>query len=154
MAGLGWILAVSDIYGATFIADRGDTWLEVGVFPGKKKWSPGVIDYCSPRPLRLADGGAVDIYLDPAYPQPGASATELHVLVHETACTGGRSPAGWMLPAVATYGETTLALAIHTRTDARIATCPGNPTLPVTVILPEPLGERELRGISEPPDYP
>jgi hypothetical protein len=154
LGGLDWILAESDEYGATFLADRGDTWLEAAVFPGRRGWVAGVIDYCTPRPLTLADGGQVTIYLDREYPPPGPATTELHVLLREDGCTGGRSPAGWLLPPVARYGGATLTLAVHARFEFQFAACPGNAPLPAVIELPEPLGERELRGISEPPDYP
>jgi hypothetical protein len=56
LTGLDWIIAEKDDYGATFLADRGDTWLEAPVFAGSGGWVPGTIDYCSPRPLSHTDG--------------------------------------------------------------------------------------------------
>jgi hypothetical protein len=150
LASLDWKLAEADMFGATFIADRGDTWLEAPVLASTDGWVPATISYCSPRPLTLADGGSVDLYLDPEFPAPAADTIELHLLVHETGCTGARSPAGWLLPAVANYEADELRLAVYARADGGFATCPGNPSLPVTIVLPEPLGDRELVGLSRP----
>jgi hypothetical protein len=153
LSGLGWILVEKDAFGATFIADRGDTWLEAPVFAGTAGWAPGTIDYCSPRPLTLDDGGEAEVYFDPAFPKPTADATEIHVLVHETGCSGGSSPASRLLPPTVSYDEDSVALSVRVRGLGGPATCPGNPRLPVTIQLPEPLGDRALIGVTAPPKY-
>lgn len=152
MTSLGWILAESDDFGATFIANRGDTWLEAPVFASRDSWVPGTIDHCSPRPLTLEDGSA-SVYLDPAFPKPAADATKIHVLVEERACAGGSSPASRLLPPIVRYDEAKLTLTFGVRGVGGPATCPGNPRLPVTIVLPEPLGDRELRGINPLPKH-
>jgi hypothetical protein len=153
LTNLGWLLVEQDDYGATFLADRGDTWLEAPVLAGRDGWVPGPIDYCSPRPLTAKDGGSASLYLDPAYPVPGSETTELHVLVEERGCSSGSSPAGRLLPPTVQYRDDTVTVAVRVRGVGGPATCQGNPRLPVVIELPEPLGDRALRGISAPPDY-
>ncbi len=150
---LDWILAEKDDYGATFIADRGDTWLEAPVFAGRDGWVPGTIEYCSPRALTLDDGGAASVYFDPALPKPAANSTEIHVLVEEEACSGGSSPASRLLPPTVRYTEDSATLTVRVRAVGGPAPCPGNPRLPVTIQLPEPLGDRELAGITALPEH-
>jgi hypothetical protein len=150
---LGWILAEKDEYGATFLADRGDTWLEAPVFAGRDGWVPGTIDYCSPRRLTGDEGGNAALYLDPAYPEPDRTATVIHVLVEEQACASGSSPADRLLPPMARFTRDSVTLTIRVRRVGGAAACPGNPRLPVAVHLPEPLGDRTLRGVTTPPEY-
>jgi hypothetical protein len=150
---LGWILAEKDEYGATFLADRGETWLEAPVFAGRNGWVPGTIDYCAPRPLTGSDGGAAALYLDPAFPEPGPQATEIHVLVEEQACSSGSSPADRLLPPTARFTGDSVTLKVLVRGVGGPAACPGNPRLPVVIELPEPLGDRALRGIAPAPEY-
>ncbi len=153
LSGLGWILAEKDDYGATFMADRGDTWLEAPVFAGRTGWVPGTIDYCLPRPLTLDDGGTASVYIDGAFPKLAADATEIHVLVEELSCSGGSSPASRLLPPGVRYEDDTVTLIVRVRGVGGPATCQGNPSLPVTIQLPEPLGDRELRGVTAAPRY-
>ncbi|HLB45331.1 MAG TPA: hypothetical protein VJK49_08050 [Candidatus Limnocylindrales bacterium] len=141
-----WLVAEKDEYGATFLARRGDGWLEAPVFAGTDGWVPGTIDDCSPRPYTADDYGPASWWLDPAYPEPPPDATEVHLLVHERACSGASSPAGRLGPAIATYDETSVAIHIGVRPVGGSADCPGNPSLPVTIVLPEPLGDRRLVG--------
>jgi hypothetical protein len=149
---LGWIRAERDDYGATFIADRGDTWLEAPVYAGRGGWVPGTIDYCSPAELLLDGRNGLSVYLDPAFPPPAAESTEVHLLVEEQACASGRSPANRLLPPTIRYTEQRVTLHFHLRPTGGFATCPANPRLPVTIELPEPLGDRTFAGLSTPPD--
>jgi hypothetical protein len=144
LTGLGWILAETDDFGATFLANRGDTWLEAPAHAGTDQWAPGIIDYCAPRQLTEADGGYASVYLDPAFPKPSATDTEIHVLVEEEGCAGGGMPLGRLMPAIVDYSSRGVSVSIEVRSSGGIATCPSNQRMPVTVILPEPIGDREL----------
>lgn len=150
---LEWLLVERDDYGATFIADRADTWLEASVFAGIEGWVPGTVDYCSPRPLSASDGGIATVYLDPAFPKPKAAATKLHVLVTEDECASGRSPAGRLLPPTVRYDDASVTITVRIRSNGGPAACPSNPLLPVTIQLPEPIGDRPLRGIAGLPQH-
>jgi hypothetical protein len=144
---LDWILAEKDTFGATFLADRGDTWLEAPVIAGTERWAPTTIDYCTPESIGII-GGSASVHLDRDFPKPGPEANELHLLVHEGACASGSNPASRILPAIVSYTDSSVIVSIEVRPVSGYATCPGNPRLPVTVVLPEPLGDRELRGVT------
>lgn len=152
LSALSWVLVERDEYGATFIADRGDTLLEAAVYASVGDWVPGTIDYCEPRGM-TPGAGDVSVYLDPAYRAPTADSTELHVLIEERACSGGSSPASRLLPPITRSTVAALRISVSVREVEGGATCPGNPRLPVTIVLPEPLGDRELRGLSVASDY-
>jgi hypothetical protein len=148
---LDWIFAEHDVFGATFIADRGDTWLHAPVFADDDgSFVPGTIEHCDPRPLDQSDGGEAALYLDPAYSEPKPDDTEIHVLVEEQACSSASSPASRLLPATVSYTADSVRVEVRVRRVSGAASCPGNPRLPVTIVLPEPLGDRQLVGISEP----
>lgn len=146
---LDWVLAEADTYGATFLAQRGEGWIEEQVFASTSEWVPGVMDQCTPTALDLSGGGA-QWWLNPDFPAPRAGATELHVFVHESRCAGGRSPEGWILPPFVSYAAATLTMSIGIRSPGGLSACPSNPRFPITVVLPEPLGERHLLGATEP----
>ena len=148
LSDLPWMLAERDDFGATFIADRGDTLLEAPVFAADGEWVPGTVDQCSPTELTLGAGNA-SVYFDPAHPRPTPESTELHLLLEETACASGSSPASRLLPPVVRLGRAELEITISVRTVW--GGCPSNPMLPVTVVLPGSLGDRELRGVSAAP---
>jgi hypothetical protein len=145
------VLVERDGFGATFIADRGDTLLEAAAYASTGTWVPSTMDYCEPRAVTPI-AGDVGLYFDPAYPAPVRDSTELHVLVEERACSSGSSPASRLLPPVIRSTASELRVSVSVRLIEGGATCPGNPRLPVTIVLPEPLGDRELRGITA-PDY-
>jgi hypothetical protein len=151
LSGLTWLLAEKDEYGATFLAQRRGTWLEAPVFAGTEGWVPGTIDYCTPRPFDPEAHGSATWSLDPSFPAPTGTATELHVLVTEEECSSGSSPAGRIVPPVLRYELQRLTLAVRVRGVGGLAGCPGNPSLPVTIVLPEPLGDRELAGAAPTP---
>jgi hypothetical protein len=152
-ASLEWLELERDDYGVTFVADRGDTLLEAPVFAAPNSYVPGTIDYCDPHALTLDDGGAAGVYFDPEFPAPTASSTELHVLVEEVECSSSSSPASRLLPPLVRYAEGRLDVEIRVRPVSGSVTCPGNPRLPVTIVLPEPLGDRDIRGVTAEPEY-
>lgn len=154
LAALDWILAEQDVYGATFIADRGDTWLHAPLFGSADgTYVSATIEYCEPRPFDPQSGGAAGIYLDPDYRKPKPADTVVHVLVEEQACSGASNPSSRLLPPTVTYTADSVRIDIRVRPVSGGATCPGNPAVPVTILLPEPLGDRELTGITKRPDY-
>lgn len=148
LAALPWVLVVEDDYGATFLARQGERWLEAPVFAGSDGWVPGTIDDCTPREFTASDYGAIEWRLDPAFPAPTAATVEIHVLVTETACANGEPPLGRLVPPLVTYSASNLHISVGVRPLGGPANCPSNPSLPVTVVLPEPLGDRSLTGDS------
>jgi hypothetical protein len=148
---LNWVLVERDDFGATFVADRGDTLLEAPVFASRDGWVPGTIAYCEPRPVTPRDGNEARLYFDPAHPLPTARSTELHALVHEMECSSGTSPASRLMPPLVRYEPGRVAVRVRIRPVAGGANCPGNPMQPVTLVLPAPVGDREIVGIANEP---
>jgi hypothetical protein len=153
LASLNWLELERDQYGVTFVADRGDTLLEAPVFAAPNSFVPGTIDYCDPRALTLDDGGSAGVYFDPEFPAPAASSTELHVLIEERECSNSSSPASRLLPPLVRYSDDRLDVEIRVRPVSGSVTCPGNPQLQVTIVLPEPLGSRDIRGVTAEPAH-
>ncbi|CAN5823623.1 hypothetical protein BH24CHL5_BH24CHL5_05760 [soil metagenome] len=144
LASLTWIEAEADEYGATFLARRGDEWLEAPVLAGADGWVPGTLDACAPREVSGGDAVPAAWALDPEHPAPTRTTTELHLLIVEQECAYGRSPAGRIARPAVTYYEGRVNLDIAVR--PVFGGCPANPLQPVTVTLPEALGDRRLDG--------
>jgi hypothetical protein len=153
-AGLRWRLIHRDDQSAAFIARQGEGWIDLGLQRDAGGWAPAGIGQC--RPHAVLDGsGHASWALDPAYPAPGPDATELHVLVTEGNCAGGIPAYGRISPPVVAYGPDSLTMTVGVQPVSGGATCPSNPPTPATVILPEPLGDRDLLdGGREPPAPP
>ena len=143
---LPWILVERDDYGATFLTQRDSGWLEEMVVAGAGGWVPSTLSECTPRPFTADDGGPATWALNPAFPAPEASSTELHLLIVENACASASSPVGRVLPPIVDYGTDTLTANIRVRPIGGIANCPGNPSQAITVVLPQPLGGRSVVG--------
>lgn len=72
------------------------------------------------------------------------SATDLTVLVMEHQCTGARDPRPFLdEPVLEQTPDRVLVSWTSSRPEGG-ATCPGNPSVPVTLVLDEPLGDRPL----------
>ena len=85
----------------------------------------------------------VEIYLDPTNP-PAADQTEIALLVTERACASGQPMGDRLLEPQVIEEADRVLLVFAAATDPGDATCPGNPSTPVTVTLSAPLGQREL----------
>ncbi|HSM02313.1 MAG TPA: hypothetical protein VK960_07755 [Acidimicrobiia bacterium] len=83
--------------------------------------------------------------LDPSKPEPEPDATELYVLITERECVDGREIGDRLIgPQVVMTGtEVRLAFAAEPP-PGDTHSCPGNPETPFTVMLPAPLGDREI----------
>jgi hypothetical protein len=150
LSALPWVLAESDEYGATFLTPRDNGYLEEMVVEGNSGgWFPTTLSECQPASYSI-NAGSANWALDPAFPAPDANTQRLHVLVVEMACAGSRQPIGRILPPLATYTDASVTLTVAVRSVGGPATCPGNPALPVTIVLPQPLGDRTLTGGTDP----
>jgi hypothetical protein len=142
----GWVRISQDADGTAFVAPAGagSEYAYVTFELGPDGWKASGWGACTPE-LAVGVGMArAAIRLDPAFPAPGPEATQVHLLINEMACASGNSPEGRVeAPIVATTAEA-VTIAILVRTLAGVQECPGNPDFPVTVALPEPLGERDL----------
>jgi hypothetical protein len=99
---------------------------------------------CRPR-VTLPDGlGDVRWRLDPAFGPPTPESTEIHVLVTEQACVGGQTTGDRLLGPEVIETDAAVLIAFAAINLAGAQSCPGNPSTPVAVTLPSPLGERPI----------
>jgi hypothetical protein len=76
-------------------------------------------------------------------PQPASSDTKIKVEAAWIECTSGSEPDD-PKPAIA-YGENTISITIWAIPPAGDAfDCQGNPSIPVTISLNEPVGDRDI----------
>jgi hypothetical protein len=143
-----WQLAGEDDSGAIFLAKTealgAPGWVYIEVDKGASGWQPGSIGQCEPRAVLPADFGPANWALDPAFPAPGPTTTELHVLVWELACSSGTPTTGRMSDPIIEYGSSSVTITIGVRPLSGPQTCPGIPGTPDLVRLREPLGTRTL----------
>jgi hypothetical protein len=152
---LTWRLIHRDDRSAAFLArsDSGDEWTYLALERDSQGWTPSGVGGCRPSGV-LDEFGSAEWILDPAYPAPRPDATELHILVTEQACASGQPAFGRISAPAVTYAPDALAVTVGVRPLSGGATCPSNPPTPVTVILPEPLGERALLDAGRHPPQP
>lgn len=150
---LSWILVHQDDTDAIFLAERGDGWQSAHVALEDGEWYMSGFGGCQPRTYIGEGVGFAEWALDPDFPKPTAQSREIHALIREQDCSGGIPAFGRIAEPVAEYGNGELVLTIGVQTIG--GTCPGNPTTPVTIVLPEPLGNRDLLdGSYYPPGSP
>ncbi len=106
--------------------------------------------------LRLAtDPGrsVADVALAPG-PSPAAADRVIHLLIRESACSGGQSPLSRVAPPVirSSPGSATVLITISTRPGPQ--DCVGVDPVPYDLVLPEPLGARTLLDGSHVPALP
>jgi hypothetical protein len=99
---------------------------------------------CTPRAVAPPGFGGATWTLDPAFRAPGRDTRTLHILVHELACSSGRSAAGRMSPAFVTWDAKEVAIEVFVQTLPGEQECPGAPSASATLRLPVPLGDRTL----------
>lgn len=87
------------------------------------------------------DAGPATWRVDPARP-PMAGATSVAVLLTESACASGRSPAGRVLPPEVDYRADRIVISLSVRSWP--GDCPSNPEYRLVVELNEPVGDRLL----------
>ncbi len=88
--------------------------------------------------------GPASWWLDPATAAPSATSTTIHALVLEHACVGGKSPKGRVEPPLIDVEDTAVTITFAIRRLAGEGDCIANLPFPVTITLPEPLGNRTL----------
>ena len=72
------------------------------------------------------------------------SATSPQVLVNEVQCASGRDPAPYLGRPLVDEQEDRVLVTMSSEEVVGDATCQGNPSVPVTLELDEPLGDRQL----------
>lgn len=107
---------------------------------GSQMGGPCPLHYAVPEGLN-----AVDWVLAPSSLPLDPGATSLEVLATERQCVSGQAMGDRLLEpqVVMTADEVRVVLATEPPPGASFE-CPGNPETPVTVMLPQPLGDREV----------
>jgi hypothetical protein len=152
----GWHRVIDDQLGVTFVAPGiGDSpWVTVAVGVINGTLQATEIGQCRLQPV-VPDGMTLaEWWLDPDQPAPTPEATEIDILVRETACAGGQSPEGRILAPTIVVGPDAIAVAIGIVNRPGAQDCPGNPTHPMRLTLPEPIGSRTLFDASQFPPRP
>ncbi len=142
----GWVRVAQLADRVQFVApdNDGDGWVVVGLMARDGRWTLDLMGECQPEVVLPAGVGRAEWRLDPAFPAPAAGDRQIHVLINERACASGQSPEGRVLPPMVTSSPTAMTIAILVTNRPGGQDCPGNPDLPMTVDLPEPLGGRPL----------
>jgi hypothetical protein len=142
----GWIRVWDAADEAQFIAPTADAgeWHYASFELRAGALEIGAYGSCRPEIALGQDLSRADVRLDPAFPAPDASATAVHLLINERACSGGRSPEGRVEPPLVTTTSDSVIIAIVVRQIPGGNDCPSNPDFAVTVELPAALGGRQL----------
>lgn len=83
--------------------------------------------------------------LDPSKPEPEPDTVELHLLLTERECVDGREIGDRLIGPQVVMTDTEVRLAFAAEPPPGDAhTCPSNPETPFTLMLPVPLGDREI----------
>jgi hypothetical protein len=91
-------------------------------------------------------------WLDPAAPPPTATATKVRALIESPMCASGRSPEGRIEPPTFDLTDAAVTISFEIRWPSGAGQdCQGIPPFPITIDLPEPLGDRTLLDGSETP---
>lgn len=148
--GWTWQLAGRDDTGAVFLSrtDAAGSWVSIEVSADASGWKPDGMGQCEPRVVLSAEFGPASWALDPAFPTPTTTTTQLHILVWEQTCSGGSPATGRISAPVVQYAATSVTITLGVRpleaSPGTVFTCPMPPGTPATMTLAEPLGNRTL----------
>lgn len=110
-------------------------------------WSGGSIagDPCQLRFTVPEELNTVEWSLDPEAAKPTAETTEIAVILQERECVSGQKIGDRLVGPQIVMTETRVFMAFASqRPQGDAFDCQGNPETPFTVVLPEPIGDREL----------
>lgn len=91
------------------------------------------------------DGALWDV--DPSFRQPTAKTRKLHLLVREIYCAANVPIAGRVSPVWVFLEPDKVRMQVFVRSVGARGSCEGVDPMPVTVTLPEPLGDRALKDV-------
>jgi hypothetical protein len=87
--------------------------------------------------------------LDPSFKEPTASTRNVHLLVRELECAADVAIAGRLSPAWVFLEQGRVRIQVFARSVKPRGSCDGIDPTPVTVVLPEPLGPRDLKDVAD-----
>lgn len=143
----GWVVLTETEAIATIIRHLDDSLYVIGAELGPNGWlwagaSGGqACDVARRLPQGMSD---VSWILDPEFPAPDVTSTQIHVLATESACTGGSMMGERLLGPQVVETDHDLRLAFAAIPLVGAQNCPGNPPTAVTITLERPLGDRLL----------
>jgi hypothetical protein len=125
---------------------EGLAFMNVSRVDGAWMWSGSQMGGPCPLHYAVPEGlNAVDWVLDPSGLPLDPADTSLEVIATERECVSGQEMGDRLLEpqVVMTADEVRVVLAAEPP-PGDVATCQGNPETPVTIALPQPLGDREV----------
>ncbi|HEY6635842.1 MAG TPA: hypothetical protein VI141_09560 [Acidimicrobiia bacterium] len=127
-------------------AAEGLAFMSVELTDGEWVWSGASSGGPCPLFFQVPEGmNPVDWRLDPADPAPGSGSTEIDVLITERPCVSGQEIGDRLLGPEIVMTENSVHLAFAAVPPPGDAfDCQGNPETPYRVVLPAPLGDREI----------
>ncbi len=142
----GWHRVVSDPDTVVFVAlGPGDPpWVMVEATLGPDGWTAGGYGACHAQPVPPEGISMADFWLDPDAAAPGPDTTTLHGMIVERACANGKPPTGRVRPPIVAYDEHAVTITVTVSQIPGGADCPGNPSVPITIELSQPLGQRTI----------
>jgi hypothetical protein len=141
----GWIRTADAPDRVQFVArTEGNEWVVAGFFLHSGTWQLDLMGQCSPRPLAPAGASLATWWLDPAFAPPIAADTTVHALIVEGACANGKPPVGRVLEPQIFEDDAWIVVLVTVANVPGGADCPGNPTFPITITIPSPIGDRGL----------
>lgn len=130
-------------------------WLAVAFTQTAGAWVLDAYGACSLSVALPGGIGLADWWLDPAAPPPTPQSTTIAVQLLERACAGGEPPDGRVLAPVVVYRPDAVVVTIAIASIAGDSDCEGNPSVPFTIHLTEPIRDRMLLdGGTVPPRLP
>jgi len=148
-----WRFAVDNAGRATFLTEFEGEWFYATVIADGDGWRTTNMGDCQLHMVVSEDLGAAPWWLDERLPPPTAEVTDLQVLIHERACSGGSYATGRIGSPLVVYSADAVVITVGVREIG--GTCPGNPSTPAVIVLKEPIGERQLLdGYHLPPAPP
>lgn len=143
----GWRV-LSSAGGVTVLLADADSqlWFQtLELSDGVWRWSGSSATGECPLRVPAPDGSnAVEWRLDPDEAAATPSSTEIHVLVHETACASGEPVGDRLVGPEVDLTATEVRVGFLAETQDGDFNCPSNPETPVTIQLEAPLGERDV----------
>jgi hypothetical protein len=142
----GWRLVSISASKAQFVAPGagGRQWSSISLVQNGQQWTMASVGECRLAVLVGNGIGHATWWLDAAAGPVGPETREVHALVHEEACAGGRAPIGRVVPPLIAYGGETVIVVFGVKPLVGDSDCPGAPPAPYTFDLRQPLGNRAL----------
>jgi hypothetical protein len=153
----GWHRVVQTPDHELFVASTpGDPpWLAVAFTRAGGGWVIDAYGACSLSVALPGGVGLADWWVDPAAPPPTPQSTSISIQLIERACASGQPPNGRVLAPIVDYRPDSVIITIAVTTIPGDSDCQGNPNVPLTVQLTEPLRDRVLLdGGTVPPRVP